>query len=302
VPLSLRQIDDGTGTLVQPLVPGSCRSESFGNAAGKEVAHSENPLTGTEYDGTDVETLRASLLGTWDLSFGTFSLNLGYTDSDSTIEQDQDYQTLGRPDDSRTGQGAMSANATEQTSVELRFASNWEASPIQLTVGGLYWDEQRETIDQNFIVSCLDTGRLRNNIVTNINGLCDGNDAGAGPTLDTWQAYRQQLEPHPGSSWQADTEHLSAYMMVEWNLTDTWSLTLEDRYVDENFDLSKPNFSSCSNLAFGIGGGILANIGNWLDESLSRPIRSGSANWIPLSRHFTNHRKMAPTCCCRGCR
>ncbi len=267
VPLSLRQIDDGTGTLVQPLVPGSCRSESFGNAAGKEVSHSENPLAGTEYDGTDVETLRASLLGTWELSFGTFSLNLGYTDSDSSIEQDQDYQTLGRPDDSRTGQGAMSANATEQTSVELRFASNWEDSPIQLTVGGLYWDEQRETIDQNFIVSCLDTGRVRNNIVTNINGLCDGNDAGAGPTLDTWQAYRQQLEPHPGSSWQADTEHLSAYMMVEWNLTDTWSLTLEDRYVDENFDLSKPNFSSCSNLAFGIGGGILANVGNWLDES-----------------------------------
>ena len=44
-------------------------------------------------------------------------------------------------------------------------------------------------------------------------------------------------------------------------------LTLEDRYVDEDFELSKPNFSSCSNLAFGIGGGALANIGNWLDES-----------------------------------
>jgi iron complex outermembrane receptor protein len=267
VPLSLRQIDDGTGNLVQPLVPGFCRSRSFGSASGKEVALSENPLTGEEYDGTNVETLRATLLSTWDVEFGSFSLNLGYTDSNSSIEQDQDYQTLGWPDDSGTGQGAMSSNTTEQTSIELRFASDWDESPIQVTLGGLFWDEQRETIDQNFIVSCLDTGRVGNNIVTNINGLCDGNDAGDGPTLDTWQAYRQQLEPHPGSSWQADTEHLSAYIMIEWSITDEWGLTLEDRYVDEDFELSKPNISSCSNLAFGIGGGALANIGNWLDES-----------------------------------
>ena len=267
IPLSLRPIDDGTGTLVQPLVPGFCRSQSFGSAAGKQVQHSENALTGAEYDGTQVETFRASLLSTWDLSFGAFSLNLGYTDSDSSIDQDQDYQTLGRPDGGLSGQGATSANATEQTSVELRFASDWDDSPVQLTVGGLYWDELRETIDQNFITACLDTGRAGSNIVTNIPGLCDGNDSGAGPSLDSWQAYRRQLEPYSGSTWRADTEHMSAYMMVEWDMTETWSLTLEDRYVDEDFELSKPNFSSCSNLAFGIGGGVLANIGNWLDES-----------------------------------
>jgi outer membrane receptor protein involved in Fe transport len=267
IPLSLQPIDDGTGNLVQPLVPGFCRSPSYGSANGKAVEHSEDPLTGEEYDGTNVETFRASLLSTWDLSFGDFSLNLGYTDSDSSIDQDQDYQTLGRPDGGLAAQGATSFNTTEQTSVELRFASNWENSPVQLTVGGLYWDEQRETIDKNFITACLDTGRVGNNIVTEINGLCDGNDAGAGPSLDSWQAYRQQLEPYSGSKWNADTEHLSAYMMVEWSMTEKWSLTFEDRYVDEEFELSKPNFSNCSNLAFGIAGGVLANIGNWLDES-----------------------------------
>ena len=222
VPLSLQQIDDGTGNLVQPLAPGFCRSPSFGSADGKEVAHSENPLTGKEYDGTEVETWRASLLGTWDLDFGTFSLNMGYTDSDSSIEQDQDYQTLGRPDVSLSAQAATAANATEQSSAELRFASNWDNSPIQLTAGGLYWNEERQTIDQNFITSCIDTGRVSNFIVTNINGLCDGNDAGAGPSLNSWQAYRQQLEPHPGSIWRAETEHLSAYLMIEWSITDTW--------------------------------------------------------------------------------
>jgi outer membrane receptor protein involved in Fe transport len=267
VPLSLRPIDDGAGNLVQPLVPGFCRSPSFGSAKGKEVEHSENPLTGIEYEGTNVQTFRATLFGTLDLSFGTFSLNLGYTDSDSSVNQDQDYQTLGRPDVGLAGQGAVSFNATEQTSVELRFASDWDDSPFQVTVGGLFWDELRETIDQNFITACLDTGRVGNNIVTNITGLCDGNDGGAGPSLNSWQAYRRQLEPYSGSPWRADTEHLSAYMMVEWDMTENWSLTLEDRYVDEDFELSKPNFSSCTSLAFGIGGGALANVGNWLDES-----------------------------------
>jgi len=269
VPLSLRPIDDGTGNLVQPLVPGWCNARSFGDADGKQVTHSENPLTGKEYEGTEVDTWRASMLAIWDVDFGAFSLNMGYTDSDSSIEQDQDYQASGRPDLFLTGQGAKSATETEQTSVELRFASNWENSPIQLTVGGLYWNEDRRVNDQNYIVNCLDTGRLNDNIVTNVAGLCDGNfdRSGVGPSVDTWQAYRQQLEPHPGSTWAADTEHTSIYAMFEFELARNWKLTLEDRYVDEDFDLSKPNQSSCTNLAFGIGAGAIANIGNWLDES-----------------------------------
>jgi len=267
IPLSLRQIDDGTGNLVQPLVPGWCNARSFGNADGKQVTHSENPLTGNEYDGTEAETWRASLLTTWDEDFGTFSLNMGFTDARSLLDQDQDYQASGRPDIFLTGQGAKSDTETDQTSVELRFASNWENSPFQLTVGGLYWDEERRVNDQNFITSCLDTGRLADNIVTNVTGLCDGNDGGPGPTLDSWQAYRQQLEPYPGSNWAADTEHTSIYAMFEFEVAEDWKLTLEDRYVDEDFNLSKPNQSSCTNLAFGIGAGAIAHVGSWLDEA-----------------------------------
>ena len=276
IPLSLQQIDDGTGNLVQPLFPGWCNARSFGDAGGKEVTHSENPLTGREHDGSEVETFRASMLATYDLDFGAFSLNMGFTDSDSSTEQDQIYAASGRPDSFLTAQGANSATNTEQTSIELRFASNWEDSPIQVTVGGLYWDEERETNDQNYIINCLDTGRSSlGGIVTNITGLCDGGTPPAGffpnvpgPTLDSYQAFRRQLEPHPGSTWQADTEHTSIYTNLEFELAETLTLTLEDRYVDEDFDINRPNQSSCTNLAFSIGGGtIVPAIGPWLDEA-----------------------------------
>jgi len=264
LPLSLLPLSDGS----RPLVPGYCYPSTFGSANGKVAALGEDAATGGEYEGTNIETFRASLLTTLDYEYGSYSLNMGYTDSDSSIHLDQDYQTISRPDESFTQQTANSTTETEQTSVELRFASDWENSPVQITLGGLYWNEEREVIDQNFIIACLDRSRNGNNIDGAVTGICDGLDSNNfGATLDNWQDYRAQLEPADGGLWETETDHKSAYIMFEWDLSDQWNLAIEDRYVDESFDLSKPNFSSCSNLAFTIAGGAIAQIGPMLDES-----------------------------------
>ena len=155
LPLSVLPLSDGS----RPLVPGYCYPSTYGSANDKVAALGEDALTGGEYEGTNIETFRASLLTTLDYDYGSYSLNMGYTDSDSSISLDQDYQTIGRPDESFTQQAANSATDTEQTSLELRFASDWEDSPVQLTLGALYWNEERQVSDKNFIIDCLDRSR-----------------------------------------------------------------------------------------------------------------------------------------------
>jgi outer membrane receptor protein involved in Fe transport len=242
-----------------PLVPGWCQPGSYGGATGKEVRLSEDPATGVDYEGTDQETLRASLLATWDFDYGSWSINTGYTDAEGTVHQDQEYQARGRPDELLQSQGAFSTTDTEQFSSEWRFASNWDG-PFQLTVGGLYWHEERESNDLNFIIDCFTTGKAAGQLQTGITGLCDGTDDNLLNRLSvsSWQDYWRQLNRDPRSAdpvWIAETDHGSAYISFEWSLSEQWKLTFEDRYVDEQFDLTKPNFSSCTTLGFAIGGG-----------------------------------------------
>lgn len=239
-----------------PLVPGWCQPSSFGGAGGKEIRLSEDPATGEDYEGTDQETWRTALLGTWDLDWGSFSLNAAYTDAESTIHQDQEYQTTGRPDTSFQSQGAFSTTNTEQTSIEFRYSSNFDG-PVNFTIGGLYWNEDRASNDLNFIISCLETGKALGQLAPDVPGLCDGTDG----SIDSWQGFWQQLQSPARAAdpvWLADTDHKSAYIQFEWNLTDDWKVSFEDRYVDEEFNLTKPVFSSCTNLALSIAGGFIA--------------------------------------------
>ncbi|MBT8444355.1 MAG: TonB-dependent receptor [Gammaproteobacteria bacterium] len=239
--------------------PGFCLPQSFGDADGKAVSLSENPLTGTDYEGTQLELFRASLVASWAVDFGEFTSYTGYTDANDSQHYDQDYQAEGRPDRLLGHQEANTAQNTTQISQELRFQSDW-GGPVQLTLGGLYWHEERDLIDDTSIVSCMPVTRgTSGEILTDIEGVCDGNLAPV-PT-DTfsvvgWQPYYPQIFPKPavagfdGSQWNTETDHKSVYAMVEWAIADSFKLTLEGRYVDEDFDVRKPNHSACATLGF----------------------------------------------------
>lgn len=239
--------------------PGFCLPNSYGTADGKAVSLGEDPFTGGDYEGTQLDLLRASLVASWSVGTGVFTSYTGYTDSNAKQHYDQDYQAIGRPDTLLGHQEANTDQDTKQFSQELRFQSEWDG-PVQLTLGGLYWYEERDLQDDNSIVACMPvTKGASGEILTDIEGVCDGNLAPA-PTntysVVGWQPYYPQIFPKPavagfdGAQWNTETDHKSLYGMVEWVLTDTFKLTLEGRYVDETFGIRRPNQSSCSTLGF----------------------------------------------------
>ena len=193
---------------------------------------------------------------------------------------------------------------TRQISGELRFATNFDG-PVNATVGYLRWDQKVSTIDRNFISSCqktvIDFTPGSENVITGLNSvsdqtvlnICDGgspnslligNTLVSGMTLTTWQDYINQflvtnstvaVDPRtvltpgriPGAYWQSDTEHQSVYVQVSADLNEKFRLTAEARWVDETFDIQRPNQASCGNIAtpYGQEGGPLI-LGAWLEE------------------------------------
>ena len=96
-----------------------------------------------------------------------------------------------------------------------------------MTVGGLYWHEERDLDDHNSITACLPiTTDFSGNFVRDVPGVCDGTAApGSLVSVASWQEYvRQDLRPDvpgfKGAVWETDTEHMSAYLSVDWSVTD----------------------------------------------------------------------------------
>lgn len=262
---------------------GICQSTHFGGASGLQPALDVDPSTGTDYKGTTTQLFRTTLNASIDYEFGTFTSITGFTDYEATDELDQDYQTFDASaaafgiDWSAHMQG-RSALETDQFSQELRFATAFDG-PLNFTLGGLYWHEDRAQDDLNYIISCIEYGKAGVGVVwpdpaAFVSGICDGENG----TITDWQdrhfdqfpcLYDDQGDPIPAtdpdsrsscvqgprtpSPWRATTEHWSAYLNIAWDLSDTFQLTLENRYVNEDFDILRPNFSSCSSLFFPFG-------------------------------------------------
>jgi iron complex outermembrane receptor protein len=249
---------NGTTLGLADFGPGLCIPDSLGDGDGKLVRHSENPFTGEDYPGTETQTFRASLFGSLDVGFGIFSSNTGWTDFSATDYYDQDYQAVGRPDQLISHQQADGLSDTKQFTTEFRFQSDWEG-PVQTAVGVLYWEESRKLVDRNVIVSCSPVGKVGATDAAPtlpIAGICDGTNGTVGPT-EVWQDVYRSLpikgeDYIRGVEWKADTEHWSVYGAVDWEFAEDWKVTVEDRFVDEDFTLFKPNHSSCTTTGFAV--------------------------------------------------
>ncbi len=254
--------------------PGICQNAGYGSGGGRRPTLSEDPVTGQDYRGTETQLLRSTMNASMDFDFGTFSSITGFTDYDAFDELDQDYQAVGRPDTLKSHQQARSDLSTSQYSQELRFASSWE-SPLQVTLGGLYWKEERKQEDLNFIISCIENGKNPATGVvwpgSPVSGICDGTNN----TISGWQEHALTQFPclydasgvpvpdpatgtcvqtsRTAAPWRADTEHKSAYFKLEFDLSDTWTVEFENRFVWEDFNILRPNFSSCTSLFFPFG-------------------------------------------------
>jgi outer membrane receptor protein involved in Fe transport len=266
--------------------PGFCLPRHYGSAGGRVVKHSENPLTNQDFDGTDLESFRLSMIAEFDLDGGALTSYTGWTNFDARDNYDQDWQAEGAdyeypwgpPTGSSDGylgvpstgnrqadqllsqQIADTTSEVEQFSQELRFASRLDG-PLQYTVGALFWDEVRQLNERNTIMACLpmrkqgalglDGDDFTYPTFTYTSGICDGRNTPFAPNLPTvngWQALYQQLQPFPEFYWRAETRHWSFYGKLEWELAEDWTVEFEDRFVSESFRLNKPNKPGCTNL------------------------------------------------------
>jgi len=257
---------------------GVCLPAGYGSGSGTQPNFDVDPVTNSDYTGSDTSLWRTVLNASMFYDYGTFSLITGWTDYNAFDELDQDYQVANVGSEWKGHQQSQTDLNTEQFSTELRFVSSL-AGPVNFTLGGMYWREDRSLDDLNSIITCLEYGKAGPGNVwpdpdVFIPGICDGTNG----TIDNWQQraldifpcqYDSQGNPIPDprgednclkgprlpAPWRATTEHWSAYFNVMWNISDTFELIVENRYVDETFDLLRPNFSSCTNLFFGFGTG-----------------------------------------------
>jgi len=208
------------------------------------VTHSPNP-NGGEYPGTDVDMTTFTLVADWATDIGTFTSYTGYANTDSEQLFDGTWDSMpagsytsldgswtvtrlpcgptGLENCSPIGQEVNFENETDLFSQELRYATNLDG-PVNFTVGGLYWKEDVEQTEDSVTVSPayfrgFPPGPPRDILFpTAASVLLDG----AGNGIDTLSRFKSR-----------DTEHWSIYGLIDWDITDALTLTLEARYVDE---------------------------------------------------------------------
>jgi outer membrane receptor protein involved in Fe transport len=267
------------------LGPGFCLPDTFGSAKGRVVAHGEDPATGDDFDGTDLETFRFSTIATFDLDEGVVTSLSGWTNFDGSDTYDQDWQAAGFdyrftppggtpttaqqlpptvmpysttrvPDQLTSGQIANTNSEVEQFSQELRYSSKLDG-PVQFDIGALWWDEKRSLYDSNSITACMPLDKIgvisldgNGNFVYPTFGYEPGVCDGTNNTVVGWQPYWALQRPQTPGYWRAETQHWSFYGTISWEFVENWTLTFEDRYVSEQFNLLKPNQSTCTALGF----------------------------------------------------
>ena len=180
-----------------------------------------NPRTGREYPGSEADTFLANLNGTLDLDIGTITSYTGYLDQE--VDQFTTLLKLGRagtcgfPDCSARAQEFNTTDTNEVFSQELRFATDLDG-PVNLTIGGLYWQERAEQAADN--MTSLSLFPFADPMPP------------AASIIPSVVPRRRVLE--------RDTDHWSVYGMVEWGITETLKATFEGRYSEEDLHVVGP--------------------------------------------------------------
>jgi outer membrane receptor protein involved in Fe transport len=182
-----------------------------------------DPRTGVDYPGTEREISRLTL--TADYDFGPVKLTyLGHL-ANAETDQFLDGLSLGNVATEVTGSESRRNDDTDLQSHELRLTSMGD-NRVDWVVGGLLWQEEVEQIDGTF--TCVNT---------------------TGPTppppfppcapimaaVGTTQL--SQLNP---DTWTRDTDHWSAYGLVDIQVLDSVNVILEGRYTSEDADYTGP--------------------------------------------------------------
>lgn len=179
---------------------------------------SEDPITGRELRGSEREVFRVALDLDWDLGFGTFKSITHYANAD--VSQASDNNRQGSFNALTSGTLFRLDTDTKLFSQEFRLQGNGDER-LRWMVGGLYWDEK---VDQN-----------SNNIA------CTNNQLFPGLPFLACGPFFAAVGTGSPNIWVRDTEHTSAYAMLEFDVTEQFTVHVEGRYTDENEFVSGPS-------------------------------------------------------------
>ena len=212
-----------------------------------------------DFPGSTREVLRFSLVADWSVGPGTLSSLTGVADADSTDSMDLDKIAEAGPNGMDISIASQHSNISTNTSLlsqELRYVSELEGR-FNFALGAQLWQED---VEQN----------ERNNTVITGGTFCyisrfDPPGPAIGPWADQFRHPFGPPFPNPGqftcayTSYPAalitqqvydqtmittvlrDTDHRSAYLAFDFDVTDTLSLRAEARWTDETTDVTAPN-------------------------------------------------------------
>ena len=215
------------------------------------IIQSDDPRTGNNYPGTDVDIITGTFNVRYDMDQGEFASYTGFAALDSfqffdgqidaipagtTSSLDGTYTFTLQPcayaDCSPTKQEVVFENRTRLFSQEFRYASDLDG-PLNYTVGALYWQEK---------VRQLEDGRSVTPAIFRAPIFTFGPPLPP-PPIETAPIANDVITSvfNPGSAVvRRDTRSLSFYGLLEWDISETWKASVEARFVSENLDVTGP--------------------------------------------------------------
>ena len=212
-----------------------------------------------DFPGSTREVLRFSLVADWSVGPGTLSSLTGVADADTTDSMDLDKIAEAGPNGMDISVASQHSNIRTNTSLlsqELRYVSELEGR-FNFAFGAQLWQEDVEQNERN---NTLITGGTYCFISRfdppgpAILPWADQRRFPFGPpipnparyscaytsypaALITQQVYDQTME----TTVLRDTDHRSAYLAFDFDVTETLSLRAEARWTDETTDVTAPN-------------------------------------------------------------
>jgi outer membrane receptor protein involved in Fe transport len=213
-----------------------------------KVTLAPNPITpGQDYAGFERQMLRTSLVAEWRLENWTFESLTGFTHDDNIETQDTNAFAFLSSDAGAYLDGGVNtfsfnnSKVTEQFSQELRVATNFDG-PLNATVGGLYWTEDVDNDANSITTQASGSHCFWDSQSGTLNPVGAANGC-TGYTATPVAPYQNAAAPYRTTSpVDRNTDHWSVYGLIDFEIAESWTLTLEGRYNNEDVEVFGPVF------------------------------------------------------------
>jgi len=231
-----------------------------------DIVVAPDPDTNGDFEGVDRQLIRLSLVADWTLDKGTLTSRTGYIHENADEAADNGKFAF-RPDPASfsplTGapyaDGSVNAffltaeKLTRQFSQELLFRTNYDG-PVQATLGMLYWEEDVGNLSDSVTIQGSGSHCAWNSINGGILDVVPGQgcygytERAVAPMMRGGFNFTDGT-PYAGigqfkdqSPADRNTEHKSAFGMLEFEMLTSVKLTLEGRLNQETVDVVGPRF------------------------------------------------------------